>query len=217
MHGNWIMQKLIKSCVWHDLFKANFVSHTFSMWLETHRHLFPKIKWLIARTRSTAISILSELNYVSFSLSLTLCLYTKIFFFRRKFLFKKQFLWMRSYEYIYIYIYTHTLVNRHIWKKKKLCTNLLTQKKKKNWTRGIIHTCLSPTQCLAHEHINSYVIFFLSFVGLNDFYYFKSIFKWTYYELIPYSLLYIFLRGESNSVLFFGGPKNEIITQKDGI
>ena len=135
MHGDWMMQKLIKSCVWHDLFKANFVSHTFSMWLETHRHLFPKIKWLIARTRSTAISILSELNYVSFSLSLTLCLCTKIFFFRRKFVFRKQFLWMRSYEYIYIYIYTHTLVNKHIWK-KKIVHKLTNSKKKKKLDKG---------------------------------------------------------------------------------
>ena len=118
---------------------------------------------------------------------------------------------------IYIYIYTHTSEQTHLKKKKFVHKLIDSKKKKKNWTRGIIHTCLSPTQCLAHEHINSYVIFFLSFVGLNDFYYFKSIFKWTYYELIPYSLLYIFLRGESNSVLFFGGPKNEIITQKDGI
>ena len=143
--------ELIKSCVWHDLLKANFISHTFSMWLETHKDLFPKIKWLIAWIRSTAISMLNELN------SLSLCLCTKIFFFRRKFLFKKHFFMN---EELWIYIYTHTLVNRHIWKKKKIVHKLIdSKKKKKNWTRGIIHTCLSPTQCLAHEHINSCYFF----------------------------------------------------------
>ena len=167
--------ELIKSCVWHDLLKANFISHTFSMWLETHKDLFPKIKWLIAWIRSTTISTLNELN------SLSLCLCTKIFFFRRKFLFKKHF-FMNEELWIYIYIYTHTHTSEqtHLKKKKNCAQTYWLKKKKKNWTRGIIHTCLSPIQCPTHEYINSYVISFLSFVGLNNFHHFKSIFKWTY-------------------------------------
>ena len=46
-----------------------------------------------------------------------------------------------------------------------------------------VYTCLSPTQCPAHEYIYPYIIsffFFFPYVGFKDFHNFKTTFKWTH-------------------------------------
>ena len=41
---------------------------------------------------------------------------------------------------------------------------------------GPVHICQNPTQYPAYEHINLYIISFISYVGLKDFYHFNTIF-----------------------------------------
>ena len=43
--------------------------------------------------------------------------------------------------------------------------------------KGPSHTYISLTQCPTHKHINSYIISFVSYVGLMDFHYFNNMIK----------------------------------------
>ena len=75
---------------------------------------------------------------------------------------------MRDYEHVC-----------HIVREKLLCIGLLTQKIKKLLIgqKGPSHTYISLTQCPTHKHINSYIISFVSYVGLMDFHHFNNMIK----------------------------------------
>ena len=121
-------------------------------------------------------SVLYELLYVSFSLFDSKWMHKNIFslgeFFSKKVSFHEW--WPMN---------LYTLVNKHTVQ-RKIIVHKLTNSNNKIINllfgqKSPDQICQSPTQCPAYEHINSYIMSFLSYVGLRIFIIFNNIFKWT--------------------------------------
>ena len=121
MREGWMIQ--IKSCVWHNLFKANFTPHTICVALRL-RTFASQDKMIYIMKKKHTEFVLYELIYVSFSL-FDSNEYKKLFSLWESFFQKVSF-----HEWWNMNLYT--LVNKHTVQ-NKTALHWLTDSKKKNF------------------------------------------------------------------------------------